>query len=142
SLHTRAYTGGVTSDGGQGVVKTVGFDTGTPGPIKVTFRENYTLANIAADDYVYIGNTIEGWKDAGESQDNSPAMGMLAFYDHDLRNPLQGVNTSTQPQFKAEKISIVQATVISDLRKARNRIAKRQRNGRLRYMISSRSEEH
>lgn len=136
-LDTKGYTGGVTNDRGQGVVKTVDFDTGTEGQIRVTFRENYTLANVAVDDYVYIGNTIEGWKDAGESQDNSPAMGMLAFYDHDLRNPLQGVNTSTQPQFKAEKISITQATVISDLRKARNRIAKRQRNGRLRYMISS-----
>lgn len=136
-LDTKGYMAGVTNDRGVGIVDAVDFSPGTDGRIRVRFRDGYTFTGVTADDYVYIGNTIEGWKDPGETRDNAPAMGMLAFYDHDLRNPLQGVNTSTQPQFKAEKVPISQATVIQDLRRARNRISKRQRNGRTRWMISS-----
>lgn len=138
-LDTKGYEPGVSQDLGTGTVDTVDFHPTNEGRIRVTFKDGYTFddENIADGDYVYIGNTIEGWADPNETFDNRPAMGMLGFYDHELRDPLQGVSTSDEPQFKAEKIPATQANIVSRMRTARNRVAKRARRGRNRWLISS-----
>lgn len=138
-LDTSTYQDGVTNDRGTGVVKAVDWDTGTEGQIEVTLESGHTLASatLAADDYVFLQNTIEGWTDPGESEDNRPAMGMLGFYDNTLRSTLQGQDVTTNPKWKAEELGATQTSVIADLRRARNRVSKRVRRGRVAYAISS-----
>lgn len=138
-LDTKGYTDGVTADRGTGVVKDVNWDTGTDGEIEVTLESGHTLASatLAADDYVYLQNTIEGWTDPGETEDNSPAMGMEGFYNETARPTLQGLSSSTVSKWKPEGMSATETSVIADLRRARNRVAKRVRRGRVAYCISS-----
>lgn len=138
-LDTALYTAGVSNDRGIGVVKNVNPDTGTAGQIEVELEAGHTLASatLAADDYVFLQNTIEGWTDAGESEDNAPAMGMLGFYRNDLRPTLQGLDSTTVSKWKAEQMSATKTSVVADLRRARNRIAKRIRRGKVAYAISS-----
>lgn len=138
-LDTLGYTDGVSADRGTGVVKDVNWDTGTDGQIEVTLEAGHTLASatLAANDYVYLQNTIEGWTDAGETEDNAPAMGMLGFYSNTLRPSIQGLSSATVSKWKAEEMTASQTSVIADLRRARNRVAKRVRRGRVAYAISS-----
>lgn len=138
-LDTIGFEDNVTNDRGTGEVASVKMNTGTDGEIEVELASGHTLASatLAAGDYVYLQNTIEGWTDPGESEDNRPAMGLLGFYDDDLRGSLQGVDPATDPFWTPEKIPVAQATIIEDLRKARNRVSKRIRRGRIAYAISS-----
>lgn len=138
-LDTKGYTDGVSNDRGTGIVKAVNWDTGTDGQIEVELEAGHTMASatLAADDYVYLQNTIEGWTDAGETEDNSPAMGMLGFYSNTLRPTLQGLSSATVPKWKAEELGATATSVIADLRTARNRVAKRTRRGQVAYAISS-----
>lgn len=134
-LDTKGFTDGVSNDRGKGTVSTV--DDDTAGEITVVFRTGYTLAAVAAGDYVYIENTIDGWSDPGETQDNAPAMGMLAFYDSDLADPLQGLAVADEPMWKPKKHTIAEATATVDLRTAKNALKKQERRGRLLFAISS-----
>lgn len=138
-LDTKGFEDGVTNDRGSGEVAAVDMQTGTVGEIEVTLVSGHTLTSstLAAGDYVYLQNTIEGWTDPGESEDNRPAMGLLGFFDDSLRGTLQGVDPTTDPYWKPEEIAVSQASVIQDLRKARNRVSKRVRRGRINYAISS-----
>lgn len=134
-LDTKGYEDGVSADRGKGTVATV--DDETPGEITVTFRSGYTLAGVLAGDYVYIENTIEGWTDTGETQDNAPAFGMLAFYDHDMADPFQGLAVADEPMWKAKKFSVAEASATVDLRTAKNALKKAERRGRLLFAISA-----
>ena len=139
-LDTKGYEDGVTDSRGRGIVQSVDWDPASPGEITVTFRPGHTFeaqANFDVGDYVYLQNTIEGWLDDDETEDNRPAMGLLGFFDHDLREELQGLDVTDEPMWKAEPIPISQESVISDLRHMRNRVAKRIRRGRINYAISS-----
>jgi hypothetical protein len=136
-LDTKGFTPGVSADRGTGIVETVAWDTGTPGQIRVKFKPGYTLAAVAAHDYVYLQNTIAGWFDPDEEEDNRPAMGLLGFYDNAAAPTLQGLSTATEPMWAAESIPVTQATVVANLRTAKNRVAKRVRRGRTNYVISS-----
>lgn len=138
-LDTIGFEAGVTNDRGTGEVKATDINTGTAGEIEVELESGHTFASatLAAGDYVYLQNTIEGWTDPGESEDNRPAMGILGFYDDALRGTLQTVDPTVEPFWKPEKIATTQSTVIADLRRARNRVAKRIRRGRIAYVISS-----
>jgi len=137
-LDTKGYEDGVSVDRGMGEVEAVDMTIGG-GAIEVRLKAGHTLdsAGVAADDYVYLQNTIEGWVDPGEVEDNRPAMGMLGFYDDSLTGTLQGVDPTTDPYWKPEPLTIAQASVIADLRNARNRVAKRIRQGRIGFAISS-----
>lgn len=136
-LDTKGFTGGVTTDRGVGIVAAVDDQTGNAGEIDVTFEDGYTFSGVTADDYVYIENTIEGWTDPGEEEDNRPAMGMLGFYDDTLRNPLQGLNTSDEPQWKPRKVPIAQATAVQNMRTAKNQVAKAGGGNVIKFLISS-----
>ena len=136
-LDTKGFEDGVTADRGIGVVDTVAFNTGTPGQVGVTMKSGYTLSGVTANDYVYLQNTIEGWFDPNEEEDNRPAMGLLGFYDHTLRPELQGLDVADEPFWTPEHIPITQATAVANLRTAKNRVAKRVRRGRTNYVISS-----
>jgi hypothetical protein len=136
-LDTKGFESGVSADRGVGIVDTVDWDTGTPGQIRVTFRAGYTFAAVAADDYVYLQNTIEGWVDPDEVEDNAPAMGLLGFYDNTARPVLQTLDSAVEPMWKAQDVATTQAAVIANLRTARNRVSKRMRQGRTNYLISS-----
>ncbi len=134
-LDTKGWTDGVSVDRGKGVVDTV--DDETAAEITVKMRSGYTLAGVVAGDYVYLQNTIDGWTDPGESTDNAPSPGMLAFYDHALADPFQGLAVADEPFWKAKKVPIAEGTATVDLRTAKNRLAKAERRGRLLYAISS-----
>lgn len=130
---------GPTNDRGEGIVKNVNWDTGTDGQIEVELETGHTFvtATLAADDYVFLQNTIQGFTDVGETEDNRPAMGMLGFYNSTLVPVLQGLDAATVAKWKPEEIPVTQTSVIADLRRARNRVAKRVRRGRVAYAISS-----
>ena len=139
-LDTLGYSSGVSADRGTGVVKNVNWDTGTDGQIEVELESGHTMASatLAADDYVYLQNTIEGWTDAGETEDNSPAMGLLGMYSATLRPTLQGVASTDVAKWAPEEMAATQASVIADLRRARNRVSKRAgKKARIAYAISS-----
>jgi len=138
-LDTSTFQTGVSNDRGTGIVKNVDWDTGTDGQVEVELEAGHTMATatLAADDYVFLQNTMEGWTDAGESEDNSPAMGMLGFYNATLRPTLQGLAASDVAKWAPEQMSATQTSVIADLRRARNRVAKRVKRGRVAYAISS-----
>jgi hypothetical protein len=134
-LDTLGYTGGVSADRGRGIVETA--DDSVDGQLTVKVRTGHTLASVAAGDYVYLQNTITGWTDPGESEDNRPAMGLLGMYDADLVPTLQGLSAASEPQWNATKITINEASAVRDLRKMKNRLAKRVRNGKIKYVIST-----
>lgn len=138
-LDTKGYQAGVTADRGTGVVKDVEWNTGTEGQIEVTLEPGHTFtsATLAADDYVYLQNTIEGWTDPGETEDNAPAMGLEGFYNNTARPTLQGLDSTAVSKWKSEELPVDQGSVIADLRRARNRVAKRVRRGQVAYAISS-----
>lgn len=136
-LDTSTFQSGVTNDRGTGEVSTVDDQTGTAGEIDVVFKSGYTFSGVTAGDYVFLQNTIEGWTDPGEAEDNQPAMGLLGFFDHALRDPLQGLAIATEPQWKARKVATAQATVVADVREAKNQQQKQLRNARTMYHISS-----
>lgn len=136
-LDTKTFDNGVTTDRGTGTVKTVNPHTGTAGEVEVTFKAGHTFSGIQAGDYVHLQNTIQGWLDPNETEDNRPAMGLLGFYDDDLVDELQGLKKSDQPLWQPEKIPVAEATVIHDLRRARNRVSKRIERGAIDFAISS-----
>ena len=143
-LDTKGYEPGVTTDRGTAIVEAVDDDTGTEGEIAVRVEAGHTLSGVTADDYVYLQNTIEGWFDPGEAEDNRPAMGMLGFYDDSLRDTLQGLSPTQsvggqppEPQWKPRKVPVNQATLIPDMRRAKNRLAKKAERGRIGFVISS-----
>lgn len=137
-LDTKGYTGGVSVDRGKGIVEWVDDRTGTAGQIAVKIRSGHTIADTAANnDYVYLQNTIRGWTDSGEAEDNAPAMGMLGFYDHTLNASLQGIAHADEPAWKATMVPVTKAGLVAKFRSAKNALAKRTRQGRIAYLISS-----
>ena len=97
----------------------------------------FAAAGIAVDDFVYLQNTITGFVDSDETEDNSPPMGLTGFYDDALVDPLQGLAVATEPFWKPHKRNATQATVISDMNKARNAQMKRAPGSRIEFLISS-----
>lgn len=95
------------------------------------------LDNIAVDDYVYLQNSIAGYVDTDETEDNTPPMGMLGFYDETLVDPLQGLTIASEPMWTPKRVAISQSTVISDMNKLRSTFVKRLPKGRPAYYISS-----
>jgi hypothetical protein len=141
----KAYTAGSTTDRGTFKVTGVDVETGAAATVPYVLAYCTQLSGTAwltgstptADDYVYLQNSIAGWTDSDETEDNTPPMGMLGFYDDSLVDPLQGLAVATEPQWKPHKQTIAQATVISDFNKARDALMKRNPRGRIRYLISS-----
>lgn len=144
-LDTKNYTDGVSVDRGKGTVSTTNDDNGTAGQVTCIIESGHTLAGVLADDYVYLQNTINGWTDPGETEDNRPAMGMLGFYDADLLDTLQGLSPTVtvgsqaaEPQWKPRKQAVTDAnSAIRDFRKAKIKLQKKERMGRIAYLISS-----
>jgi hypothetical protein len=133
-LDTNTYQDGVSADRGKGIVETVDIEGQAAGQVTVVIKAGHTLGAAALNDYVFLQNTIQGWTDSGETEDNRPIMGMLGFYDDTLVSNLQGL---TDPSWKPSKVAVAEATVIKNLRTAKNRIAKRQNKGRIAFLISS-----
>jgi len=139
-LDQKGVTGGET-DRGQFKVLTVDVEVGAAaGFVRVTVTTlsgTYAAADPQIDDYVYLQNTITGYTDTDETQDNSPAMGMMGFYDDTLVDPLQGLAVATEPFWKPPKLYATEATIVSDMNKARTAIMKRSPGSRIEYVISS-----
>lgn len=144
-LDTKGYTAGVSADRGYAVVEAVNEKTGTADEIEVTVKTGHTLTGVTAGDYVYIGNTIEGWTGAGQSGDNAPAMGMLGFYDEAVRDTLQGLSPTVTvgtnvacPEWKGTSFTATGAAdVLRTMRSAKHELAITTRMGRLNYIISN-----
>lgn len=137
-LDTKTFNG--STDRGSFVVSTVdwevGADAATPF-VRAFVTPNPVAAGVVADDYVYLQNSIAGWTDTDETEDNTPPMGFLGFYDETRVDPLQGLAVATEPQWKAFRKPVAQASVISDMNKARDGMMKRHPKGRVAYIISS-----
>jgi hypothetical protein len=143
-LDTKGYTGGVSADRGYGVVAAVDDEPGVAGTIDAYIDAGHSLAGVVANDYVYLQNTIRGWVDPGETEDNRPAMGMLGFYDHDLNDTLQGLSPTVavgtqaaEPSWKGKKVAVTAGSAIRDFRKGKIKLQKKVRMGKIAYLISS-----
>lgn len=134
-LDTRIYTDGVTADRGKGEVEWVDDDDAASVIVKI--KAGHTLAGVTAGDYVYLQNTIQGWTDPGESEDNRPAMGLLGMYSSTLVPSLQGLSAASEPMWKPKEVPVSEGTAVRDLRKMKHALAKKVRNGRINYMIST-----
>ncbi len=129
--------GGAT-DRGQFKVNTVDVEADPTHVVaNVTVVGAATIAAIAVDDFVYLQNTITGFTDTDETEDNSPPMGLTGFYDELLVDPLQGLAVATEPFWKPHKRNATQATVIGDMNRARNAQMKRAPGNRIEFIIGS-----
>lgn len=136
-LDRKGFGGAV--DRGQAKVNTVDLED-DPSHIKVTVSmlvSTYAAAAIAVNDYVYLQNSITGFVDSDETEDNSPPMGLTGFYDDALVDPLQGLAVATEPFWRPHKRNATQATVIGDMNRARNAQMKRAPGNRIEYLIAT-----
>jgi hypothetical protein len=136
-LDTKGFNG--TTDRGTFKVDTVDLED-DPSWTKITVTTQsgtYAAAAVAVDDYVYLQNSITGWTDTDETEDNSPPMGLTGFYDELLVDPLQGLAVATEPFWKPHKRTATQATVIGDMNRARNAQMKRAPGNRIEYLIGT-----
>lgn len=136
-LDTKGFNG--STDRGTFKVATVDLED-DPTHIKATVNAlsgTYAAAAVAVDDYVYLQNTITGWVDTDEVEDNSPPMGLLGFYDDALVDPLQGLAVATEPFWRPHKRQATQATIIGDMNRARNAQMKRAPGNRIEFLIGS-----
>lgn len=96
------------------------------------------VANIVQNDYVYLQNSITGFSDTNETDDNTPPMGFAGFYDSTAVDPLQGLAVATEPMWKPHiRPAATRATIISDMNKAREAALKRDPEGSIAYIVSS-----
>ncbi|MCP4901246.1 MAG: phage major capsid protein [bacterium] len=136
-LDTKGFNG--TTDRGQMKVNTVDLeDNAAWTKVTVTMLVGtFAAAAIAVDDYVYLQNSITGWTDTDEVEDNSPPMGLPGFYDDALVDPLQGLAIATEPFWRPHKRTATQPTIIGDMNRARDAQMKRAPGSRVEYLISS-----
>lgn len=136
-LDTKTFTGGVSNDRGTFQVSTVDYETDASIVRAKVVVLTGAIANVQVDDYVYLQNSIAGWTDSDETVDNQPPMGFLGFYFSSLVDPLQGLTVATEPQWQGHPVPVAQATVISDMNKARDAYMKRAQTASFAYIISS-----
>ena len=136
-LDIKGFSGAV--DRGTFKVNTVDLED-DPSHVKITVTTQsgtYAAAGIVVNDFVYLQNSITGFTDTDETDDNSPPMGLTGFYDELLVDPLQGLAVATEPFWKPHKRNATQATVIGDMNRARNAQMKRAPGSRVEFLIGT-----